>query len=385
MKGMVDMSYCPKCGKEMTEVDNFCGSCGYRIKTEDAPVTSDATTDSIGAKEKILATIAHIGLPLLNLHFFVAGLFIPIALYNICKKKMPFAAKHAFQAMTWGFLTCAVTAVCVMLSNERIVIVMAISFFINGSLLLFALYPTYKVWKEKEYTYPLLDLSVGMTKKKTIAVGLCTAIIVGCFAHIMIVTERQANKVRETAKDVINNIKKEYEERQDYAYQHGGGTQSTPTTKETAGKNEPYNFRLSIGDSVYLGGHNVEMAVTIVEIDRSERIISKIGKEKMSRKGVFQLVKVYIENISKGTDGRVVGKFVLMDDNGRQYSHDHSATLDAQMVLNMENVKILEPQEGEYMIYVFDIPSNVNIDKLLYKPSFDGSTVIEIPFGVKIE
>lgn len=383
------MSYCPKCGKEMKEGDNFCGSCGYSMKAEDAPVSNDVTTDGIEAKEKILATIAHLGLPLLNSLFFVVGLFIPIVVYNVCKKKMPFAAKHAFQAMTWGILTCTVVAVCAALSNEGIVVAMAILFFMNGALLLFALYPTYKVWKGKEYTYPLLNLSVGMTKKKTIAVGLCVAIMFGGFMRVMIVTERQANEMRETvktaAKDVINEVKKEYEERQDYVYQHEGSQSISATKKKDAGKNELYNFKLSIGDSVYLGCHNVEMAVTIVEIDRTEKIMSKFGKEKSSRKGVFQLVKVYVENISKGTDGRVVGKFVLMDDNGRQYSYDHGATLDARLVMDMEKVEILEPQEGEYMIHVFDIPSNVNIVKLLYKPSFDGSTVIEIPFGVKIE
>ncbi|MBO6178817.1 MAG: zinc ribbon domain-containing protein [Selenomonadaceae bacterium] len=51
------MSYCPKCGKEMKEGDNFCGSCGYSMKAEDAPVSNDVTTDGIEAKEKILATM----------------------------------------------------------------------------------------------------------------------------------------------------------------------------------------------------------------------------------------------------------------------------------------------------------------------------------------
>ena len=86
----------------------------------------------------------------------------------------------------------------------------------------------------------MLNLSVGMTKKKTIAVGLCAAIMVGCFTHIMVVTERQANEMRETlktaAKDAINGVKKEYEERQNYVNQHEG-TQSTSTTKKKdAGK-----------------------------------------------------------------------------------------------------------------------------------------------------
>lgn len=214
------MSYCPKCGKKLTEADSFCSGCGYNIKSDGTSDTPNETSNEIENKEKLMAVVAHLGMAFLNLMSGELGLIVPAIIYYIGKKEMSFSAKHAYNALVWGVVTVTLLGI-----GEWIYLEMDKSgafglgvekYLIKFVLAGFSVYASYKALRGKEYYYPLMQKLTGAISNIKIAAVICVVLFVVCSMRSAWIIEQRVNETIDNAaanvKEIATDIGKKYDE-----------------------------------------------------------------------------------------------------------------------------------------------------------------------------
>lgn len=136
-----------------------------------------------------------------------------------------------------------------------------------------------------------------------------------------------------------------------------------PPTEKSKTSYEGYNYGCTVnGEATYKGILQNGVACALYSIEKQKRIISNYGDSHHTARGIFYAVTVIVGN--SGLEPIISPSIYLIDEHGRKFSSDITATSTWVAEHNFHDAFNLNPGQPDFMHEVFDIPENVNITHL---------------------
>ncbi len=157
-----------------------------------------------------------------------------------------------------------------------------------------------------------------------------------------------------------------------------------PPAEKPKSSSDEYNYSCTVnGEKAYKGISRLGLACALYSVEKQKRITSDFGSNHTAR-GTFYIVTVIVSN---GTNEPIFAPSIyLMDERGRKFSSDTSATSTYTVMHDVESAFELNPGQPGWVYEVFDIPDDANITSLRCEASFTlEDNNFNVPFRIVTE